>query len=74
MYLAAITNVSKPFLFTTVSLTIPTEERYSPYSMLVSSTYPFYAVSNNLISLWFGSHKVKDDVIITNGDNPFKKL
>ena len=44
------------------------------YSEFVSIAYnPFYKLSNNLISLWFGSHKITDDVIITNGDNLFKE-
>lgn len=35
---------------------------------------PFYKVSNNLISLWIGSLKSIEDIIVTNGDNMFKEL
>ncbi len=43
------------------------------YGDFVKIAYnPFYKVSNNLISLWFGTHFLEDDVIITNGDNLFK--
>ena len=34
---------------------------------------PFYKVSNNLISLWVGSLKSREDIIVTNGDNLFKE-
>jgi choline kinase len=33
---------------------------------------PFYDISNNLISLWCAHHLMKDDFIITNGDNIYK--
>ncbi|AGB04674.1 putative sugar nucleotidyltransferase [Aciduliprofundum sp. MAR08-339] len=43
------------------------------YEGFVDIAYnPFYKVSNNLVSLWFGSLKVRGDVIVTNGDNLFK--
>lgn len=32
---------------------------------------PFYEVSNNLMSLWFAQHEMRDDFLITNGDNLF---
>ena len=43
------------------------------YSDLVEIAYnPFYRVSNNLISVWFGANKTDGDTIITNGDNLFR--
>lgn len=44
------------------------------YEDFVDIAYnPFYKITNNLVSLWFGSMKIKEDVVVTNGDNIFKK-
>ncbi len=32
---------------------------------------PFYAISNNLMSLWLARHEMTSDFLITNGDNLF---
>ena len=45
------------------------------WSVNVKPIYnPFYHVSNNLMSLWFAKDSMsKDDFLITNGDNLYKK-
>ena len=44
----------------------------SPASLRVRVVYnPFYAVSDNLISLWAARAEMSDDVLLLNGDNVF---
>jgi len=35
---------------------------------------PFYAVSNNLISLWMARYEMTRDFVVINGDNVFKPI
>jgi len=45
---------------------------YKPEGLMIRTIFnPFYAVSNNLLTLWLAKHEMLDDFLITNGDNLF---